>query len=235
MTLSAIEPAQRTAARVAGFLYLLQMACGVFGEMYVRGRLLVPGDAVQTAKNIAASESLFRLGIATDLITYAGVVVLTWALYVVLKPVDPRLALLAVFLRLVENAISAAAVFNSLVALRLLGGADYLGAFSTEQLAALARVFIAGQGAGLQIAFVFVGLGTAVFSWLWLKSRYIPRALAVWGIFSSLLLGIGTLAIIAFPRLDVGLAYMMPMGLYEVGLGLWLLIRGVRVPIAAAA
>ena len=70
-----------------------------------------------------------------------------------------------------------------------------------------------------------------MFSWLWLKSRYIPRALAVWGIFASSVLAFGTLAIMLFPRLGVvGLTYMAPMFFYEVGLGLWLLIKGLRIP-----
>ena len=81
----------------------------------------------------------------------------------------------------------------------------------------------------MRIAFVFLGLGSTVFSYLWFKSRYIPRALAAWGIFSSLVLAIVSLAIMVFPGLAaVGLAYMMPMGIYEVGLGLWLLFKGLR-------
>ncbi len=157
MTLRTIEPAQHTAAKVAGFLYLFTMATAIFGESYVRGQLIVRGDAVQTARNIAASERLFRIGIAGDLITVVGVVILVWALYVVLKPIN------------------------------------------------------------------------------WFKSRYIPRALAAWGIFSSLVLAIVTLAIMVFPSLaDVmTLAYMVPMFIYEVGLGLWLLVKGIQAPIVA--
>jgi hypothetical protein len=79
---------------------------------------------------------------------------------------------------------------------------------------------------------MFLGLGSTVFSYLWLKSRYIPRALAAWGIFSSLLMAIATLAIMTFPRLSsLGLTYMMPLGLYELGLGWWLLFKGINVPI----
>jgi len=225
-----LEPAQRTAAKVAGFLYLVQMATGMFGFYAHRG-LMVPGDAVQTAKNIVASERLFRIGTVSSLVTAVVVVILAWALYVVLKPINRDIALLAVFLRLAENSIGAATLFTHFVALRVLSGADYLRAVDPQQLAVLARLFIGGQGAGLNIAFVFLGLGSAVFSYLWFKSRYIPRALAAWGIFSSLLLAIGTLIIMVFPGLAaVGLSYMVPMGIYEVGLGLWLVIKGLRAP-----
>jgi len=68
-TYSVIEPAQRTAARIVGLLYLVQMATGIFGQ-YVRDRLIVRGDAAKTALNITGAERLFRLSIAGDLITY---------------------------------------------------------------------------------------------------------------------------------------------------------------------
>ena len=222
MTLRTIEPAQHAAAKVAGFLYLFIMATGVFGESYVRGQLIAGGDAVQTARNIAASERLFRLSIASDLITVVGAVILLWALYVVLRPINRNLALLAAFLRLAENAILAVATLNAFAALRLLSGADYLRAFDTQQLQALARLFIGVQGAGMRIAFVFLGLGSTVFSYLWFKSRYIPRGLAALGIFGSLMLAIGGLAIMVFPSLEdvMTMAYMMPLGIYEVGLGI---------------
>jgi hypothetical protein len=78
-------------------------------------------------------------------------------------------------------------------------------------------------------------LGSTVFAYLLLKSRYVPKAIAAWGIFSSLVLAVVTLAIIVFPGLGaLELTYMMPMGLYEVGLGLWLLIKGIQAPPVAA-
>jgi hypothetical protein len=84
---------------------------------------------------------------------------------------------------------------------------------------------------------VFLGLGSSVFSYLWFKSRYVPRAIAAWGILASSLLTLATAAVIVFPELGaaVGLAYMAPMGVYEVGLGLWLVIRGIRAPRGAGA
>src|SRR6266404_1998714 len=83
-----LEPAQRTAAKVAGFLYLFQMAMAIFGESFVRGQLVVSNDATQTAQNIIGAERLFRLSIAGDLIVYTSVIVLIWALYVVVRPVN---------------------------------------------------------------------------------------------------------------------------------------------------
>jgi hypothetical protein len=226
-----IEPGQRTAAKVVGFLYLFQMATAVFGQSYVRDQLIVRGDATKTAQNILENERLFRLSIAGDLVTYTGVIVLIWALYVLLRPVNRNLALLGAFFRLAETAVLCVATVNSLVVLRLLSGADYLKTFETSQRHSLAMLALSAQGLGMYVGFILLGLGSTVFAYLLLKSRYIPRALAAWGIFSSLVLALVTLASMVFPGLAVlGLSYMMPMGVYEVGLGLWLLVKGIQAP-----
>ena len=137
----AIEPVQRTAAKTVGFLYLLAMAISIFGES-VRGRLILPHDAAQTASGIAASEALFRLSIVGDLIIYVCDIVLFWGLYVILKRVNKDVALLAAFFRLVETAILGVTTLTAFIALRLLSGADYLRAVDTAQLQALARGFL---------------------------------------------------------------------------------------------
>jgi hypothetical protein len=228
-----IEPAQRTAAKVAGFLYLFTMVTANFAEFYARGRLIAGGDAAQTAKNIAASERLFRLGTVSNLITFASVVILVVALYVALKPINRNVALLAAFWRIAECSIFALITLNDFVVLRLLSGADYLRAFDTQQLQALAYMFVGVHDAGYLIGLVFFGLGSTVFAYLWFKSRYIPRVLAAWGIFSSLLVAIVTLAIMVFPGLAEVMipVYFAPIFVFEVGLGLWLLIKGIRTPI----
>lgn len=226
-----IEPAQRVAARIVGFLYLFQMATAVFGQSYVRDRLIVRGDALQTAQNIVGAERLFRLSIAGDLVTYTGVLVLVWAFYVMVRPVSKHLALLAVLFRVAETAVLCVATVNSLVVLKLLSGASYLKTFDPGQLNSLATLALNIQGLGMNVGFILLGLGSSVFAYLLLKSRYVPKVVAGWGIFSSLLMTLGTLAIIVFPGLGVvGIAYMIPMGLYEVGLGLWLLAKGIQTP-----
>jgi hypothetical protein len=234
MTTAPIEPTQRKAARVVGILYLLQMATGVFGEIFVRGRLMVGGDATRTAQNIMADERLFRLSVAGDLLTYISVIVLIWAFYILVRPIDRSLALLALFFRLVENAILCISTACSMVVLSLLSGADYLKTFDARQLHTLASLLLAAQGLAMSVAFVLLGIGSAVFAYLLLKSGYVPKAIAAWGIFASLLLAVGTLFIIVFPAIGgvAGMAYMAPMGLYEVGLGLWLVVKGIRPPLA---
>src|SRR5712691_8818982 len=124
-------------------------------------------------------------------------------------------------------------MLNDFSALSPLSGAGQLRAFDTQQLQALAYMFIGVQTAGYLIGLVFFGLGSTVFAYLWFKSRYIPRALAAWGIFSSLVVAIVTLAIMVFPGLAAVVipVYFAPIFIFEVGLGLWLLVKGIRARI----
>ena len=230
MTISTPDESQRRAARVVGITYLAAMATAVFG-FYVRGHLIVPGNATETANTIAASERLFRLGIASDVMTFVIDIVLIASLYVVLRPINRYLAVVATFWRLMETAVLVVVTLNGFDALRILSGAEYLGAFEANRLHALARLSLGAYGAGYNVGFVFLGLGSAVFSYLWFESYYIPRALAVLGVCSSLLLAICNFAFIVFPGLAgmVGPGYMAPMGVFEVAMGLWLLLKGLRL------
>jgi hypothetical protein len=230
MTVSTIDESQRKAARVVGFTYLFAMATAVFAELYVRGRLVVPDDAAETTRNIMAHERLWRLGIASFLLCLLTDVALIAALYVILKRVNQNLALFAAFMRVIETAVGVAATLNSFDVLRLLSGADYLKPLGPDQLAALARIPVSAHGAGINLSFVFLGIGSTVFGYLWFKSNYIPKALAALGVFGSLLLAAGSFAIIIFPDLAkiLSMAYMMPLGIFEVTMGFWLLLKGLR-------
>jgi len=214
-------------ARLAGFIYLLAMALGIFSQSYILGRI-VGDDAAGTAQQIAASEGLFRLGIVIDVVTAVTDVIIAWALYELLKSVDASLALLGAWLRIADAAILAMTTVCGLITLRLLSGVGYLQSFDPGQLQSLARLYVSVRGSGFYVGFVFLGLGSAVFAYLFFRSRYVPRLLAGWGVFASVLLAIGSLGVMLSPEFAArgAMIYMLPMFFYEVPLGLWLLIRG---------
>jgi hypothetical protein len=229
-----IEPSQRTAARVVGLTYLLALPPAIFAEFFVLGRL-VSSDAADTARNIVAHERLFRLGIASNLGVFALDVVLIAALYVTLKPVHRGLALLAVLWRMIETTMLVGITLNDFSVLRLLSGVDYLHAFEPERLHALARLAMSAHGAGYQVGLVFSGLGGTVFCWLWLKSGFIPKALAAWGVFASALMGACAFTFIVFPEaanVVTIVYYGTPIFFFELATGLWLTLRGIRPPTA---
>ncbi|MGD0507708.1 MAG: DUF4386 domain-containing protein, partial [Terriglobales bacterium] len=126
MPVYTIAESQRKAARVAGFAYLFTLAPVVFAQFCIQDRLIVGGHVAETARNIMAHETLFRIAIACDLIFCAGVVVLLAALYVILKPVNRSLALLAAFWRMAYVLTWVLMTLNLFDALRLSRGAEYL-------------------------------------------------------------------------------------------------------------
>ena len=214
-------------ARLAGAMYLLTMSTALFAEGYVRGSLLDGDSATLTAQNIVQSSLLFRLGIAADLITATGVVILVWSLHQLLKPVDARLALLGAFFRLVEIGIHFSAIVFSVIAVSLLSGSEYTRAFEAQQLHSLAGFVLRAQGAGLNIGFIPLGIGSAIFALLLFRSGYVPRVLAGWGVFASLLLATYAFGSIVAPSVrDFFILGMVPMFVYEVTLGSWLLLTG---------
>lgn len=226
-----IDQSQRTAARVVGLVYLFALVPAIFAEFYVSGQLIDYTNAAETARNIVAHERLFRLGIASNLIVFAGDVVLITALYVVLERVNRNLALVAVFFRLIETTILVVVALHDFAVLRVLSGADYLHAFDSGQLQAMARLAIAAHNDAYRVGLLFFGFGSPVFCYLWLKSGYIPRPLAAWGVFASVLVGACVFAFIIFPDLakTVTVAYYGgPMFLFELTIGFWLLLKGIR-------
>jgi hypothetical protein len=234
MAIDAVDESQCKAAKVAGILYLFTILTANFVEFYVRRKLIVPADAVRTATNIAQNERLFRLGITTDLIMLAASVMLVAPLYVILKPVSRSLALLAMFWSLVECAIAAATAGIDFAAVLSLVGVNFSPALNTEQLQALARLLISLDAGGNRAAALFFGLGSTLFCYLWFKSRYIPRLLAALGILASLVPTFVPLSTIVFSSLaDLPLRRArtgIPIVIFEVAVGLWLLIKGINAP-----
>jgi hypothetical protein len=231
MTFTGIDERQRSAARVAGLAGLLTLPFVIFANFAVHERLIVAGKAAETARNILAHETLFRFGIACDLIYSAGLVVLVSALYVILKPVNRNLALLAALWRLIYALMWIRMTLNLFDALRLLNGADYLRAFEADRLQALARLYLGASFDEYYVGLLFWGLAATVCSYLFFKSNYIPRALAAFGVIASGWSVVCTFAFIIFPGFAkvVNLWWFdSPLGIFEIAISFWLLFKGLR-------
>jgi hypothetical protein len=231
MTISTIDESQRKAARVAGFTFLFAMAIVVIANYGISFRLSVPGNAAETARNIMAHETLFRINIACNLLYGATIGALLSALYVILKPVDRNLALVAAFCRLAVALMWCVTALNMLGALRLLGGGTYLSVFEADRLQALARLHLDAGYDAYYIGLPFWTLASTVCSYLWFKSRYIPRALAAFGVISSAWCVFCAFTFIVFPNFQNTVHpvwFDMPMVIFEMVLGFWLLFKGLR-------
>lgn len=230
MTISVIDQAQRKAAKAAGITFLLAIAIVVFSNYSITFRLIVP-DAAETARNIIANQTLFRINIVCNLIYLVTVIVMFTSLYVILKPANKNLALAAAFFRLIYALIWGIIALNIFGALRLLGDATYLSAFEAEQLQTLARLHLKSSWDAYYIGLPFWGLASAVCSYLFLRSRYIPKVMAVFGIISSVWCVICAFIFIIFPNFEktISLSFFdMPLVIFEILLGFWLLIKGLK-------
>jgi hypothetical protein len=226
-----IERSPKTYARVAGVLYLVIIAAGLFAEVFVRQRLTVPSDAAATAINILTHESLFRLGIVADLATFVCAIPLTLILYVLLRPVDQNLAFLTVLLNLVQDAIGGVNALNTYTPLQLLGGARYLDVMSREQLEAMALLSLNAHEVGFAVALLFFGVCCVILGYLLYKSGFFPRILGVLLALAGLAYFVDSLAVILSPRtasmIFPGIAPVAFIG--ELSLALWLTVKGLNV------
>lgn len=208
------------AARLAGLLYLLIILLGLTSELALRGALLVPGDAMATAERILAAPGSFRLSIAADTVMALADVALAVLLYLLLRPVDAPVALMAMVFRLVQAALIAMSLlfqYSALLALERFGGAAAETALLATEL----------HGHGYDLGLIFFGINSLLTGWLLLRSGYVPRVLAVLLALAGLVYVCGSALLFLAPAL-AGLfapAYLVPV-IAETAFCLWLLIRG---------
>src|SRR5213082_1348205 len=229
MTATIIDNSQRTAAKVAGVVGLLSFALVVFGNYVLLEPLVVPRNAVDTARNILAHQTQFRLALICFITYDIGAIVLATALYVILAPVNRGLALAGALFRIVFAIVWLIAPVNSLGALRLLGDAPYLKIFEPERLQALARVQIAASFDDYYVGLPFFGLAATVCAWLWLKSKYIPRGLSIFGVIGAAWCVFCAFVSLIFPDFNKIVNYYIfdsPMALFELVVSFWLLFKG---------
>jgi hypothetical protein len=219
-------------ARVAGLLYLVIIICAGFSEGYVRSSLIVPGDAAATAGNILAAPWLFRVGFVSDLIAFLCDAVVAVLFYVLLKPVSRTLSMVAASLRLLAHpAIASVNLLNHFSALLLLGGADYLTAFNTDQLHALVLLFLTTHKYGYLIGGAFFGLHCLILGYLFFKSDLFPGILGILLVLASVGYLTESFGNFLFPRYGHLYAWIVavPAVIAELSLCLWLLIKGVKI------
>jgi hypothetical protein len=218
-------------ARIAGVLYLINIVAGFLGEMFVRNALVVSGNAAATAANIAHSPLLWRIGIAGDLIMQATDVPLMLIFYVLLKPVNRNLALMAMLFTLVQTASLVANKLNLMTPLFLSGDAEYLKAFTPDQLHALAYVAIKAHEYGFGIGLIFFGFECLITGYLIFRSGFLPRILGIAIQIAGVCYLINSFALILAPALAGALfpAILLPCLLAELSLCLWLLLKGIDV------
>lgn len=216
---------------MAGALYVLMGAPAVFGLMYVPQKLIVPGNADATANNVTGAETLFRLGAASELVAAVFLYLLVLALHRLLGHVDRDHGRLMVGLVLASVAISFVNVLNSIAALTLFTGTDYLAVLDTPKRHALGMLFLTLHRQGIGVVGIFWGLWLFPFGVLVMRSGAFPRVLGVLLILNGVGYVAASMTTLVFPSYaSVVARVVMPTLLGELWVMLWFLIKGARMP-----
>lgn len=231
MTNRTIENSPQIYARIGGVFYLIIIIVGIFGEAFVRNRLIVWGDPTATAEKIRSAEFLWRVGIAGELFMLIGAVALALIFYLLLRPVHKDLALLVAFFNLVSISLEASNKMQLLATLFPLAKSDYLSVLDPEQLHLLAYLTIRSHAYGFGVSLIFFGGVCLVLGHLIIKSGYLPKVLGIMMQIAGLCYLTNSFAMILSPSLANMLfpVILIPAFIGELSLCLWLLVKGVDV------
>ena len=214
-------------ARIAGVLFLLSLIAGGFGEAYVPAKLIVSADPTATVANLRNFDFLYRLGFASFLIESLCDTALTLILYVLLKPVNKQLSLLAAFFGLMGTATFAVAELFYFAPQLILGRA-YLNNFTPDQVNSLVLLSLKFYGYAGMIFTAYYGMAWIIRSYLIFRSSYLPKLLGVLMAIGGIGFVVRNFLLILAPAYasDVLLILMFPGGLI---MTVWLLVKGVNV------
>lgn len=220
----------RQAALIAGFAYLLMPV--TFAEFYINPKLLVPGNIEQTTQNIAAHGRLFAVSILCYLITLVLDVVIAWALYILLVPVNRSVSLLTAWFRLMYTAIALFSLLNLTTVYRLLHTPDYLAAFGSGPLHAQVMLLLNSYRYDWSFSLVIFGIHLGLLGYLVYRSGYIPKIIGILLVLDGLGWVITPLKPYLYP--NAHLDFFFTMSFVELFLPLWLVITGWKIQEATA-
>ncbi len=216
-------------ARIAGLLYLIVIATGLFAEVFIRQAFKVSGDALATANNIQSSEMLFRWGLVADLINFVCGLPAVLIIYFLFKRANKFLLQLALIFVVIQTAIIAVNLLNQISPLLILSNNAYLNTFEPNQLATLSQLSLNIQGVGYAIGLVFFGFYCLLVGYVIFKSKMVPKFFGILYIISGLgyLINSFTMLLSKGFANPIFIYVAIPIFIGELSFCLWLLIKGV--------
>ena len=226
MTASTINITLRKAALIAGVGYILMIGSPIAEGMFYNN-LVDLSDAAKTVKNLTTNNALLRFGIFLYLINFIGDILAAWALYILLKPVNSNLSLLAAWLRIIYSVMSLVAVMNLLTVLQLTSHYNYLSAFTNDQLQAQVMIALHSFRDEWSFSFTFFGSYLILLGYLAFASTYVSKIVGV----CLMIAGAGWLSDSLQPLLypNVNISVGMIAGFGELIFMFWLFIKGIRL------
>lgn len=224
MSSNTSEISLRNHSIIAGVGLLLMAIIAGFSEMFVRQSVLVKGDAIATATNIIAHESLFRLGVLGFIIIVLLDLAVSWSLYFIFKSTHKSLSLLMAWFRLVYTAIFTVAIASLFDVVELLSNADYLKTIDTNNLYTQAMMAMNSFENIWYIGLLFFGIHLVLLGWLVANSKFIPKLVGLLVVMSGLAYALDSIIVFLVPSYVPQISTVLFFG--EVVLLFWFLIKG---------
>lgn len=218
-------------ARIAGLLYLIVVAAGIFSLAHVPSVIEKSDDPATVVAAIREHETLFRLGIAAAFACYTAFLILPLALYRLLAPYGRTAAVLMVALAAASVPMSFGNLIHRVDVLSLLGEEPALRGLAVEQVNLQVTLALESYWNGIFVSKILWGLWLLPFGWLVVRSAAIPRILGILlmaGCFGYLIAFFGRLLVPGYAELPYIGYVSMPATLGEIGSCLWLLVMGAR-------
>ena len=231
MSIGSVENYPQRYARLGGALYLLIILFGAFAEGFVANKLVVSADSAATAHNLLASPALWSLSVGANLVVVLCAVPLLWIEYLLLRPVNRQLVLLAVLFNLVSLAVEAISKLFLLAVMPTLASPDLLKGFDPAQLQILANLALRSHDVAFNIALIFFGFTCLVNGYLIFKSDYLPKFVGILMQIAGVSYLTACFAALFAPALAnlITPAILLPPLIGESSFCLWLLIKGVNI------
>ena len=225
------------AARVAGLWYLSMALTGPFTLIYIPSTLIVRGNAAATASKILEHQTMFRLGVAAELVGAVLFIATAVALYRLLSGVSQTRAMQMVTFAAVSAGIAFFNALNNVAALTLFRGGEFLTPLGTLQREALGMLFIRLHGQGNVINEIFWGLWLLPMGLLVIRSGFLPRFIGVWLIINcAAYVALSFIGLFAPQYSGIAFTSAQPALFGELAIVFWLLIKGAKVqPLPAVA
>lgn len=223
--------ADKTTARLAGFIYLIVVVTGIFSLAYVPSKLIVWNDAAKTFQQISESQTLFRLSLVSSAICYLAFLLLPFILYGLLHSVNKSVAKLMIILSVVSVPISLVNLQNKYAVLTLVNSTNYTQIFNPAQIQAQIMLLLENYDNGILILQIFWGIWLFPFGWLVYRSGFLPRVLGVLlmlGCVGYLISFVGNTMLPNYGETFIAGFATRPATLGEIGTCLWLLVRGLN-------
>lgn len=165
------------AALIAGIGLLVMTFSAPYAEFYVFPKVLLPGDMDGTINNLITHRGLYVSGLAAFFLNYVADVVVAWALFVFLAPVNREMSLLAALFRLLYTALGISALMNLFSVVRILDLPQYADQVSSGQLNAQIQLLLEAYRIEWGVALILFGIHLVLVGFLAMRSGYVPRFL----------------------------------------------------------